>query len=412
MEALAERQILEQEQRIEAGQSFDVLASVNMLRFDLENYGKVLPETLSQVYDEELTYIAEGIDLHSYTPFKLREENGELASFYQGKWEPYTLRLIKGLITAEKEAADDPRKTFLAERAAEDLRMGYKMRALEVGESMVWHSPFPEEEYKLYGEEFIGDQGFQARRRMGFIYRAERQEDGGVLLESQTVDNSDDEAFAAALELYENDKNASLATVVEAYDYELGQEHEAEFRNGRKVEAGKIDENAWEFIQKNKLVLDCYFEDLVDLAKQDISDNELKIAKKRLTYGTWAQLKKRLSGSMPIVVSNHNPVEPTGFYITPEFIRAERQQAYKELSKRGEVMFGCGGSISGDKALLDATEADVFDLAFNGKEDDSKTDSTMRCVNCPKCRTFHDEVKPVQGKYRCKKKDCGYEASA
>src|SRR5579872_5329286 len=105
----------------EQSHSFDVLASVDLYRFDLMTVGHVRPETRQRVCDEELSYIAEGINRPLQTEFTLHEINSQLALFEQGQWRPYIATLMRGLETAKQEAAVDPRKTFMVERATKDL---------------------------------------------------------------------------------------------------------------------------------------------------------------------------------------------------------------------------------------------------------------------------------------------------
>lgn len=406
MQATIEQKQLNQIGETERQKSFDVVASVRMLRYDIDNFGRVLPETMQQVYDEELTYIAEGIDRHSYTAFSLQEQDGGLVYFREGKWQPYTGMLLRGLETAKQEQREDSRKSFLTAHAEEDLAMGYRMQKLEVGESMVWYRGFADKECSLYGQQFVKDVGMQPDRRMGFIWRAERLEDGSVLLESQTVDNSDNEAFDEALRSHELNPLASLETVVSGYDRVLGQKNKGDYRNGRLQEAGEIEANAWEFVKENKILINCYFEDLVGIAESDLSGEALENAKKRLTYATWGQLKKRLDGLAVEVVEDGFDRQTNQWTMTPDAVRMERDIVYRELSSRGEVMFGCGGSVGGDKDLLGAAEADVFNMIFGSEGKSIVKDTTMRCVNCPECRTFHDEVKKEKGKLVCDNPEC------
>src|SRR5581483_7383968 len=59
METLAVRPLNEQvESQSEQLRSFDPLASVKMMRFDLECFWYVLPETRQRACDEELSYLA------------------------------------------------------------------------------------------------------------------------------------------------------------------------------------------------------------------------------------------------------------------------------------------------------------------------------------------------------------------
>ena len=134
-------------QSTETLRTFDPLASVAMLRYDLAQFSGVLPDTLDRVYDEELSYLAEGVDKAARTPFALRrDETGTMLYFNKGEWRPYIGMLMTGSLAAQAEAEDDPRKKFLAERARADLLRGYRMQALQAGERMSWYSPYPYEQ--------------------------------------------------------------------------------------------------------------------------------------------------------------------------------------------------------------------------------------------------------------------------
>ncbi len=387
--------------------SFDVLATVHRLRYDLAVRGEIREETLEQVYDEELSYIAEGINRPLRTEFTFQQQDGELVYFDRGEWRPYMSMLVVGVEVAEREARADPRKTFLAERAGADLKIGYRMQNLRPGERMVWDSPFPEAECRRYGPKFVAGLGFQPQRRMGFIYEAVRNEDSSITLTSQSVDNSTDEAFNAVRAVAVYDGEAKLDELVAVYDQTLGNVRGGHFVAGREIGADGIEENAWHAIERHRDVLDYYFENLMRLAKQEHAPFDvLEVEKKRLTYGVWATLKQRLDRD---AVSGRTEVPES----SPSELQAEIQNAYYQAVLRADVLFGCGGAMGAEEAMLSASSKDVFDLIF-GREASPETAQAgvMRCVNCPKCRTYHHEVKAKKGWYHCSNRKCGNKVKA
>jgi len=383
---------------------FDVLASVDLLRYDLQTQGSLRPETSQRVYDEELSYVAEGINRPLRTEFVLREKDGQLVYFSEGEWQPYTALLLNGLESAKQAAAVDYRKSFLADMAAEDLKIGYQMQALEPGQTMAWHSAFPDRENTAYGEAFMGDMGFQPKRRMGFIYQAERNADRSLVLRSQSVDSSDHDAFEAATRAAS--QTGELPDGLKAYDDVLEAKTDQKHNSGRPVDSGEIEENAWQAIHQHRDLVEYYFDNLQTLAGSDYaSRTELEHAKKRLTYGFWAALKERLdNNAVPgRRASQYAEHQTSGQHM---FIQQEVNAAYHKLQARGETLFGCGGAIRPDETLMNAAPSEVFDAIYDGDKTEKKDDGTMYCVNCPECKTFHDKVTKVRGKYVCKNGKC------
>ena len=358
---------------LERFRSFDPLAILDLYRFDIQTSGYILPETKRRSMDEELTYIAEGINRPLRTSFTLKEANGDLSYFDKGQWKPYLSTLTKGVETARIEAAADPRKTFLADRATEDLEIGYKLNELKPGQALIWYSKYPEKEAELYGDKFIGDLGFQARRKMGFLYKAERLFDGSLELVTQSVDNSDEEAFDVVMWAASASPNASIDEMRDAYDSVLSEKYESRFYAGRDLSREASKENAWDAINKNQDLVEYYFQELEALAYTlDMPRQDLERSKKRLTYGVWAALKNRLDQiAKPFIVVNSQVGNKL-------LLRQEINVAFAQASQRGEVMFGCGGALKGEDAILDASAEDVFDLIFGDKK-------VLKCVTCPLC---------------------------
>jgi hypothetical protein len=359
--------------------SFDVLASVNLFRSDLEAYGRILPETKERVYDEELTFIAEGIDRPLYTAFEIKLVDGHLSYFHEGEWKPYVSTLITGLKTAQKEAEEDPRKAFLEQRAVEDLQKGYEFESMKPGETLVWHSPFPKEQQELYGDKFLKEAGFQPDRNMGFMYRAQKNEDGSLILESQSVDNSDEEAFSKIYETADNDPQADMDTLLRSYDGALKIKCGKEYRAGR-IAGRDIEEEAWTFLgdEAQRKLLSHYFDEIENMAKSSASAADLERIKSKLTYGTWAAIKLRLDRENASFTQN--TMGATQVYLDSA---EEVRQGYLWAASRNELMPGCGGSIGAEDDISSMDPSDVRDVIFGKEKKNTYSfNKEMYCVVC------------------------------
>lgn len=377
-------------QSTEALRTFDPLASVTMLRYDLMQFGEILPETLDRVYDEELSYLTEGVDKAARTPFALRrDEDGTMLYFSRGEWRPYMGMLMTGSLTAEAEAEADPRKSFLAERARADLLRGYQMQSLLAGQRMSWYSPYPYEQAARYGDDFIRQQGFFPDRQMGFLYQAAAQEDGTIILESQTVDRSDEEAFAMALAGAED---SDMDTLVRRYDTVLHRKHGGHFYAGRRD--SEMHENAWETITAQKQLVSYFLDGLESIARSELTGKDLEDTVKRHIYGVWAAFKKRIDGEGPA----EEQKSVYGFSMDRMSIELEVHGAFDEFASLGRVLIGCGGTISmlqGEQNILNTDARDVFDAVFGSKsgEANAKLPPKIRCINCRERVASKDVVK-------------------
>ncbi len=385
------------EQRRGELRSFDPLASVDMLQFDLLTQNTIRPETMQRVIDEELTYIAEGIDRPLKTSFTLKEVNGQLSYFDSGDWRPYTGMLMTGLAVAEQEALQDSRTSFLAERAAEDLAVGYRMQSLQPGERLSWHSPFPEAELQQYGADFLRHLGFQPQRKMGFLYQATKLADGSVRLDSQSVDANNPQGYRAALLLAERNPLATIDDMRQAYDkvmqLQSGERHYA----GKQVGTERCDD-AWQLLRQQQDLVDYLLDGIVAIAENtELTRYEQELAKKELTYGVWAAVKSRIDASTS---AGRVATDVDGYY-NEAMIHNEVQVAFARLQARGEVLVGCGGAI-GSKAesLLTKDPSAVFDDIFGESEQSEEKydfDKEMYCVVCQAPPKHKDEDKKMCG---------------
>jgi len=363
--------------RYERAQSFDPLASVRMFRYDLERFGQVLPETRERVHDEELSFIAEAVDRAARTRFPLKRQGDDLAYYKNGQWLSYTGMLLQGLEVAKHEAQLDPRRQFLAKDAANDLGHLFQMRKLRPGQSYVWHSKYRQDVESKYGAQFMRECGRFPDRQMGFLYRAYCNDNGDILLDSQTVDRAtDDEAFAAAMQAAQG---GDLNQATRAYDTVLSRKHGAEMFAGRL--GAEVNENAWEEIQRHRDLIEFFLNKLEAIAAMPLHGPALEEATKRHLYGTWAAFKQRLDGVASYV--SYEPASSNMPVAHLAMLEREVHDAFTDFARAGRPLVGCGGSIEmlqGEQNILRASAEDVFRSIFGEEETDQFGSLTFKCT--------------------------------
>ena len=193
---------------------------------------------------------------------------------------------------------------------------------------------------------------------MGFLYHASCQEDGSVVLESQTVDRSDEEAFEYVMKTVEYDPEISLDAMTANFDFALMNKHGGYFFAGRRD--SEQAENAWLTIQTHRDLIEHHLSELERIASLDIPEDELEYITKQHTYRVWATFKKRIDGQSNFAISDSSIANDPGS--SKETLYQEMQQAYDEFALKGEAMIGCGGAIEASK-----TAKDMFDSIFGNK---------------------------------------------
>jgi hypothetical protein len=338
---------------------FDIASSVKMMRYDLDVCGDVKPETYERVGEEELSLLVEGVDRASRTSFTLRRENSDLVYFNNGEWKSYSSLLNIGVQAAESEASNDFRKTFLVEAAYAERRQGNQMRSLEPGQHTTWWSTYDYETEEKFGANFMQKCGFKPHRKMAFLYRATCQEDGNVVLESQTLDRSDQDGFNNIAQALEHNLESSLDELVGIYDATLKNKFGQDFYAGR-TDAEK-QENAWNEIHKHRDLIEYHINKLTGLAYSSLVGEELERETTKHTIGVWAAFKKRIDGFK----SSHT--DPNFVYVShldnPELnasLESETTEARADAIQRGIPFISCGGEVGA--ALFDAIfgEGDMF----------------------------------------------------
>lgn len=397
METLVEQPLREQTNSREQ-RSFEPLASVAMMQYDIQQFGRVLPETRQRVYDEELSYLSEGVDRAARTSFTLKREGDELVYFAGGTWQSYQGLLTAGMRVAEQEAAQDSRRDFLADRAVEDYRMGYLLQQLQPGQKLTWHSAYPAQEAAQYGDSFIQECGFRPERQMGFLYQAVCGEDGAVTLHSQTVDRSNTAAFSAVRHRVEIEPNVDLDDLTTDYDQALTTQLGGQFYAGRR--GAEREENAWKEITQQHDLVQYLLDGIEKIAKLNIPNSALETKAKQHVYGVWAAFKQRLDSGETL----HNGVRQQaaalqlganrglGIMIEQTQLVQEVFTAYNQFAASGKMLVGCGGAIRVDAAgqsMMSADSEDVFGSIFGSDSKEDKYGSLQF-----KCQKGHGNTRP------------------
>lgn len=403
MERVKGSELLERDSSAEQLKVFDELASIRILQEDLKTHGFITPESWQQVYNEELTYVAESINAPLRTEFMLKETPEGLVDE-----RGVLLReaLQRGLWAARSASDRDNRLEFNLRRAIHDYHEGEILEEMMQRESghntVVSVSPFCEEAYRQHGKRTVEDFGYQPDRCLGFIRVYQKTAGNQLKVISISVDNSNLDAFRsvlwqlgvevppgtasddflgqrAYLSLDEVGQETLPDKLVSEYDRLLGVMHGQEFSAGRP----KNDEvEAWGFISEQQDLIAHYFERLEALAKERPSDVN---AKRRLTYSFWASLNSRMKTYEPHRTSISQPV-PTSSAIQYAILEREMNQAFAAASARHEKMTGCGGSIrmGASGSLEESSPSEAMESIMDDKKESWVWKSGVcRVDNCP-----------------------------
>jgi hypothetical protein len=362
--------------------SFNLLAGVNALRYDLQLYGQVLPQTLEQVKNEHLSYITEGIDKASRTEFVFKRSGEDLIYFDDGHWRSYDDMLEAGKNAAIHDAELDSRRQFLVDWAENDIQQHERNKQLKPGQSRVWISLYPKDVEQKYGYELMRSCGLVPERQMGYLYQASCNSDGSITLSSQTIDRSDTAAAMAVMAAAERDPTLGLDELTEVYDAFLSAKNGGHFFAGRR--SSERSENAWAEVLKNHDLIDYLMRGLRKLAAVSVKEEQLETETKRLIYGVWAAFSRRLNKTNAVSVETGNNVKAINYLITYARLNHEVDSAFQAFAKERRLMSGCGGSLSvfSETDLNNIESEAVHSQIFAAK---FATTEVMKCVHCPLC---------------------------
>lgn len=353
---------------------FDVLASLYLLRADIDRYGEVRRETFERVYEQELTYLAEGIDAPLITRFEQHMVGGRLEAI---DGTPLRQMLKNGLETAVKGAKEDSRYAFHAQRAQNDLFELDAVEAMMRGEAnintIISFSPFPHEALEEHGKGLLVTRGYQPDRKLSFLRIYQNAGDGRLQTSTISLDNSNLDGFRDIAAKYgvkipDNEtsdffgqyliglqEERALANLEQElivhYDTFLNSITGLNYYQGR-ASADRI--NPWDFIESQKDLVGFYFQRLNSMSEHPpVSRVVLERQKIELTYSFWAAMKQRLDryrrGQLSVPVSNKDMLGDE------QRLQLEIANAGQAAAERHERLVGCGGDM-----LIEASETSLW----------------------------------------------------
>lgn len=368
-----------------------------------EQLHQEINEYLKQ-YDDAATWCAEVLEGRMRTSFEFNFDGEELFS-HDGR--PIGPIFENATSDAKQNALRDPKMNFEVrrrEKENQEKNMMYAMMRGELPNTMIVISDFPEE---LVDEtEDIG--GYNVTRQQAMLRVITRNPNGTLTITSQSLDKSDRDGLESIYSFFGEapeegellgqrihcdltlaQQNTIVSRLTDAYDTTLMQKFGGTWVAGRQP-GDEI--NTYDFVREQADLLDGF----VNLAfdKENIET---------LFYGLAAAITERFKNR------GKRDFIPSSRYYSKESVRVEIKLAAETARAEKQTFSGCGLSLTGEKGLDDqdgSADDQLEQLGYGSK------DKVMKCVNCPDCGTFHDEVKPVKGKYRCKNPDCGYTVKA
>jgi hypothetical protein len=356
------------------------------------------------------TWLAETLEGSMRTPFEYRSDGKELYAEDGGALGPL---FADSLQDAAEIVAQNPalhfeyRRRRIEQQEYEDM---LRMTRSELPNTMVVVSDFPQE--LMDSAQDVG--GYNVTRKQTML-RVLTWQHGRLRMQTQSLDMSDRAALERLytylgfeplpgellgqrmhVELNETRQEFLLDELTGVYDRSLQERYGGKWYAGR---SGKQRMNTYEFVCKNQ--------DIVQLLAHAYVEEGYATAQKYDLAAAMAKRYARISYQADLPAHSVSML-PTKSYAYAQLMQ-EIRQAGDEARAEGKVFSGCGASAT---ANGDTTTDDQYSEAGYGNKSQKTEKGVMRCVNCPKCRTYHHELKAIGGLFRCKNKDCGHTASA
>ncbi len=361
------------------------------------------PGSNRETLDDAATWFAETIDGVMHTEFDLHDRAGEL---YDDDGRALGPVFANAVAHARRVAKFNPGLAFEVDRQMTERGELDDMRAMVRGEkpnTMVVTSELP---HALIGEtqDILG---YKPRRGLGFV-RVITFDGQKIKLASLSLDFSDRQGLEAIhryfghepqpgellgqrihRQLDPQDQDGLEHTIRLVYDNELAKRRGGQWYAGRNQLPGR---NTYDFVLAQRDLLDSFMQ--LKAANPELAN--------KIRYDYAAAFEDRWYGRALVGSVDTSPAVFNEDQVAWEII-----QAGGRAREEGRSFSGCGltlganGQSSPDNQLENA--------GYSNKKESSKS---MNCVNCPKCRTFHDKLEPKGGYYSCKNKKCGHRVKA
>ncbi len=323
------------------------------------------------------------------------------------------------------------RRLIEREELSEVEKMAYGELFTDEGKTaniIIVPSDFPPE---LMGEASdIG--GYNTSRKQTMLRIYALQPDGTVCMTTQSLDRSNRQALEAIFEklgvtVQEGEllsQRIKLAlppewqgqlvnNLVKTYDESLAEQFGGEWHAGIRQQPGRKMVDTYGFANSQS--------DLIDFFTKAKLNNSLGAEK--LRYKLAATAKARYERH----VAGHQNMESKyigpSVYVPEALVSAQAivagQNLMQELNwegrraaARGEQFSGCGSTVSSDEFDTSTTKGQLGISGLGNKSGSKSEKGVMRCVNCPSCRTYHEELRAKNGVFRCRNDKCGYTVKA
>jgi hypothetical protein len=361
-----------------------------------------------RLYHDTTTWLAEVLDGNMRTEFEYSFDGQEL---YASDGSAMGGLFEESIIDARRLAEENPKLDFeIARRQTEldEYQDMLKMAGGELPSTMVVVSDFPEELKNSSKDEG----GYNHQRQQTMLRIINCTQDGGIKVTSQSLDRSDRAGLEAIYHFFglqpktgellgqriyadiEPDRQELLADeLTREYDRTLEQKYGGQYYAGR---APVERDNTYDFV----------------LAQQDLIDFYMAEPNEKNKLGLVATVESRFKKGKKtgIQAESRGETQP----INTSQIHLEIEIAVQRAVQQNRVYSGCGMTINMSDGAdgLAKTQLEKLGYGNKSKEFSESTNKEMKCVNCPKCRTFHESLKPTKGEYKCKNKNCGHTAKA
>lgn len=339
-------------------------------------------------FNDISTWIAETLNGQMQTSFDF-EFNGQDLVAEDGRC--LSPIFVDALEDAKQKQKVNPAYGFEVRRRQAELDECDQILEMANGETdfntIIVVSDHPEE---VIGEESFG--GYDAKRKKTMLRVITKNPDGTITVTSQSLDKSDRDSLEAIYDFMGCLANEGellgqritadidpkfqvglIDRLTRVYDAKMSDKFGGDWLAGRSP--GEI-RNTFEFAQAQTDLIDVYLNGSRD---------------ERSRYNLFATVSARFESHLA------STMLPVGrdFTMTP----IEEMEYYGRIASSMGVEFsGCGETLKRE------LEQQLSGLGYN--DEDKKTSSQMRCVNCPECKTFHETVRNIKGKPVCDNPDC------
>ena len=365
------------------------IASIERLRYDVQENGSIRAEIWQRVVDEEMSLVAEGLRGDVTTLFDFTYSGKSLRA---ADGEPFMSIAQKGIDYFYDKSKQDNRYEFAYKRACHEYAEATLAERLASGgidaQTILTISPYPQEAAQKYGNEFMQALGYHPQRNAALL-RAIEKTNSGVRMHSRIIEGSDLKRWNSTC------FNEKVSTTDDALAQQLY------FNEPASIVLDKIEnqyaprsendskENIWEFLKNQEELSQHYFAELENLANSNLVGDELKSALNTLRYNFWSAIRLRIDSVDNQYLNNVAPGDVM-------------QQAGREMQSRREVFASCGMNV-----------VPISNMNQTQMQQELFGQGIRSCVSCPFCKkTVSARFSAAKKTIECLNKSCGAQVNS